>query len=469
MRMRSLNKQFVLIGVAASILTGVAFGDEPKQPVKITLHPQAAPVPSLKYRLLPDRLLQQRGNAAVHYGKVTAEETSVFGDEKLQQQIADWAAAPLESLRGGKVKLPSDGWIEGALRRGALCMDCDWQLPIGEVPYYTSLLPDAQQARAFGRILATRARIQIADAQYDDAITTLQTGYALGRNVAAGETLVNGLVGIAICGLMNQQVIDYVQQPGAPNLYWALTDLPTPMIEMHRGLEVERMGIELTYPEIAQARTAKKTADEWEAVFVRIFGHELVASLGSGTPPKPFSQEEIERRCDERLPAAKKYLIAGGVPAKELEEMPKFQIATLYSLALFHEELDETMRYHRLPYPEASAGVRALEKRLQTDDREIVPLAPHWLPALKTSRESPARLERTIDVLRVFEALRLYGAAHDGKLPEALAEIVEAPIPNDPITGKPFEYKLAGDRATLRGPAVSDQPLDYEITMAGPK
>src|SRR6478752_9082351 len=98
MRMRSLNKQFVLIGVAASILTGVAFGDEPKQPVKITLHPQAAPVPSLKYRLLPDRLLQQRGNAAVHYGKVTAEETSVFGDEKLQQQIADWAAAPLESL-----------------------------------------------------------------------------------------------------------------------------------------------------------------------------------------------------------------------------------------------------------------------------------------------------------------------------------------------------------------------------------
>ena len=42
--------------------------------MKIRLHPQAAPVPSLKYRLLPTRLEQNRGNAAVHYGKVTAEE-----------------------------------------------------------------------------------------------------------------------------------------------------------------------------------------------------------------------------------------------------------------------------------------------------------------------------------------------------------------------------------------------------------
>lgn len=479
MNLKSFNCIFVLLGGLVSALTGAsAFGDEPTKPVKITLHPQAAPVPSLKYRLLPDRLSQQRGNAAVLYGKVTAEETTFFGDEKLRDQIADWAEAPLESLRGGKVKLPSDGSIEGALRRGALCTDCDWQLPIGEVPYYTSLLPEVQQARGFGRVLAARARIQIADAQYDDAITTLQTGYALGRNVAAGETLVNGLVGMAICGSMNQQVIDYVQQPGAPNLYWALTDLPRPMIEEHRALEVERMGIELTFPVTAQARTAKKTADEWKADFMRVFGDKVFEWPDAGTGPGSFSPEEIERRCDDRLPAAKKYLIESGLPEKEVAEMPKFQIAMLYSLALIHENMDNVTRYYRLPYREAIPAMTAVVKRVENDDREIVPISPLMMPALKVSYVAPTRMERMIDVLRVFEALRLYAAGHHGKLPEALANVTEAPIPNDPVTGKAFEYKLTGDGATLRGPVLDNQSpfadpklmdlsLDYEITMAG--
>jgi hypothetical protein len=90
------------------------------------------------------------------------------------------------------------------------------------------------------------------------------------------------------------------------------------------------------------------------------------------------------------------------------------------------------------------------------------------------------RLERKIDVLRVFEALRLYAAGHHGKLPETLANVTEAPIPKDPVTGKAFEYKLTGDRATLRGPLLEDNSpfrtpvlcfpaLDYEIAMANEK
>src|SRR4029078_12957841 len=103
------------------------------------------------------------------------------------------------------------------------------------------LLPEVQQSRGFGRILAVRARIQIADHNYDDAVTTLQTGYALGRHVATGETIVNGLVGIAICGIMNEQVTEYVQQLGSPNLYWALSTLPTPLGDLQRARDFERI------------------------------------------------------------------------------------------------------------------------------------------------------------------------------------------------------------------------------------
>jgi hypothetical protein len=442
------------------------FGEEPDKPAKITLHPQAAPVPSLKYRLLPTRLEQKRGNAAVHYGKVTAEEMAFFSNNKLRDQIDDWQQTPLEELRGGKVNLPSKGAIEDSLRRGALCMDCDWLLPVGDVPYYTTLLPEVQQLRGFGRILAVRARIQIADHEFEDAITTLQTGYALGRNAATGETIVNGLVGIAICGIMNEQTLEYIQQLGAPNLYWALSALPPTMVDMQRAMDVERMGIELSFPELAEARTAKKSPDEWHDFYLRIFSRELGVQIGGQSTRWPAS-EEIEKRCRERIPAAKKYLVASGISEKEVEEMAEYRVATLYTLAIYHEYLDDAIKYNEQPYPQAIAGMNAADKRAKADDREIVPISKDLVPVIGTARSAVARLERMTAVLRVFEALRIHAASHGDKLPDSLANVTDVPVPNDPVTGKPFDYRRDGDKAFLRGPILTGNPLNYEISMVG--
>ena len=449
----------------ASCAVAPLCGEEPATPVKIRLHPQAAPSPALKYRLLPGRLEQKRGNAAVHYGKVTAEEWTFFSNSKLRDQIDDWQVTPLEELRGGKVNLPTQGAIEDSIRRGAVCMDCDWLLPVGDVPYYSMLLPEAQQSRGFGRILAVRARIQIADHNYDDAVTTLQTGYALGRHVATGETIVNGLVGIAICGIMNDQVTEYVQQLGSPNLYWALSTLPRPLIDLQRALDVERMGIELTFPELANARTQKKTPDEWREQYLRIFSQELGVKLSDQNSPKAPSPDELEKRCRDRMPEAKKFLIAGGLPAKEIEEMPTYQIATLYSLAIYHENLDDAIKCYCLPFPEAIAGMDAVTERIKHDDREIFPISDHIVPVIGTSRSATARLERSIAVLRVLEALRICAARHGDKLPDGLANVNDVPVPNDPVTGKPFDYHRDGDKAYLNGPTFRDVPLNYEITM----
>ncbi|HEY4722203.1 MAG TPA: hypothetical protein VII92_10175, partial [Anaerolineae bacterium] len=237
----------VLMTLLASMfgLNGPLQSAEPEQPVKITLHPAAQPTPALKYRLLPGRMDQIPGNAAVYYGKVTAEEMPFFSNRELRDNIIRWRETPLAELRRDKVHLPSDGHIEDELRRAARCRYCDWQLPIGDVPYYEILLPELQQMREFGRILATRARLQMADGEFDNAVKTFETGYAVGRHAAAGETLVNGLVGIAICGIMSQQVSEFIQQPNAPNLYWALTMLPSPLIDTRDAIEVEAMSVEL--------------------------------------------------------------------------------------------------------------------------------------------------------------------------------------------------------------------------------
>ena len=82
-----------------------------------------------------------------------------------------------------------------------------------------------------------------------------------------------------------------------------------------------------------------------------------------------------------------------------------------------------------------------------------------------------ARLEQRIALLRCVEALRLYAAAHDGKLPVLLAD-APVPVPVDPITGKEFRYSLEGGTALLRGTPPSGLEKNaaynvrYEIKIA---
>jgi hypothetical protein len=76
------------------------------------------------------------------------------------------------------------------------------------------------------------------------------------------------------------------------------------------------------------------------------------------------------------------------------------------------------------------------------------------------------RNDRQVATLRVIEAIRMYAATHDGQLPNTLSDITEVPVPDDPVTGLPFEYKLENSKARLSGPTFRDVALNYEITMA---
>lgn len=74
-------------------------------------------------------------------------------------------------------------------------------------------------------------------------------------------------------------------------------------------------------------------------------------------------------------------------------------------------------------------------------------------------------------MLRIIEAIRLFGASHEGRLPTRLADLADFPIPDDPITGGPFIYRAQGDRAVLEAPLLPDMPqrnfgARYEINFA---
>ena len=149
-------------------------------PVKLTIRPAAAPRPALRYQLLPELKQRIRGNAAVYYGKVTAEHGAIFCRREMLDKIEHWRQAPLADLRKEDVDMGTS-LVEAMLTRAARCETCDWQLPIHEEPFFTILLPEVQQTRQFARNLATRARIQIANGRFDEAIKTFQSGFALGE------------------------------------------------------------------------------------------------------------------------------------------------------------------------------------------------------------------------------------------------------------------------------------------------
>jgi hypothetical protein len=77
------------------------------------------------------------------------------------------------------------------------------------------------------------------------------------------------------------------------------------------------------------------------------------------------------------------------------------------------------------------------------------------LPDVLEVRQAQGRLEQRVALLRHVEALRIYAAAHAGKLPAKLSDC-GVPLPDDPFTGKPFRYEIDGATAHLRGGPTPD-------------
>ncbi len=80
------------------------------------------------------------------------------------------------------------------------------------------------------------------------------------------------------------------------------------------------------------------------------------------------------------------------------------------------------------------------------------------------------RLNAESAALQCVEALRHYAATHNNQLPAQLGDIPDVQLPNDPATGKLFNYRLEGTKAILEvSPPKGGTPRDgmrYEITVA---
>jgi hypothetical protein len=214
---------------------------------KLSLSPAPAPVPAMAYRLLPRLLDQKTGNAALLYYSAAAMCPD-NEPEDFYEKIGKWRDLPVDQLPRKEVEKAlssfsnSFHYIALASQRA----DCQWEMPLEDG--FSLQLPHLSTFRRMIFAMQLQIRLKIADGQTDQAMEMLQQGLYMGMSIARGRTVIQDLVGTAIAALMFGEVEGLMQTPDSANLYWALTALPSPMIDMYSSLEYEREVLFIEFP-----------------------------------------------------------------------------------------------------------------------------------------------------------------------------------------------------------------------------
>ncbi len=458
-------------------------------PVQIVLYPAPEPRPALEYQLLPPFMERRPGNAAVWWNRLPAEQMrfliSVYAKDGAWERIYKWMEIPLDDPRekayrekelAKDVDIIRPSQLFSDMDRAARFESCDWEEPVREGRYLEMLIPEIQQSRNFARLLSAKAHLEIAEGKYDEAVRTLQTGYAQSRQVAQSPVVVSGLVGLTIANIMSNEVRQLVQRPDAPNLYWALSTLPRPLIDLRPGCEAESNLLYLQFPELRNLDQKTLSPADWRRLLDEVV-RETIRLRSLQSPATTASKSSsatgagaITSLVQKGYPRAKRYLIEHGYAEADVAAMPAAQAVLLYSVKVYNELSDDQFKWSFLPAVEALPA-RAASRDANAAGREVIPLAEtfagtnRWLPTWAGTNS-----EWQIATLRICEALRQHAANHSGKWPDHLSEITEVPIPTNPFDGKPFIYERHGDKAVLKSESrlqnwSPNYSWRYEITL----
>ena len=212
----------------------------PETLIRLSVSPAPAPKPALRYLLLPELKEMNPGNPIQNYLKCFMEQQKFFFDKEAFERREKLLTMPLKELPAQELK----DYGGFALRQAdwAARLDTpDWQILLKlKTDGVALLLPDVQQMQPLANALKVRFRAEVALGRFDDALRTAKTMFAMSRHMSEHPTLVGNLVGISIANLAIGPLEEMLEQPGCPNLYWALTNLPVPLVPMDKGMGGER-------------------------------------------------------------------------------------------------------------------------------------------------------------------------------------------------------------------------------------
>ncbi len=465
------------------------------QIVKLTLSPAAEPVPALKHSLWPRHEERTPGNAAPYYYRAVL--MTVEGRDRVHKHLQEkygeefyqeWLSARPEDLPRDGLQMLIRGSAMSELKAAVYREQCDWDLRLRDLRGMDTiafLLPEVQEMRELARHLSLKAKLEVADGELGKAVETLLLGYKLAQDTAQPKTLVNDLVGIAVAGVCNETLLEIVASPDSPNLYWALAQVPTPLIDLRPAMQYEMQLPLKIFPFLKDPEQESRSPEQWRQFIITAISD--LQDLGGDSNQIGYLNAWQEQLVATAIamkgyPWAKRELIGLGYDRQRVEAMPVGQVIAIHQSNVYRYTYQEMFKWSLLPFWQAQPKMqRSLDKlrsegylKTGADAKEILPIVSLLLPATEAASQAGIRLQRDLAALRVIEAIRMH-AAGGGKFPKSLGEISVVPVPRDPLTGESFVYELKDGKAMLsltRPPGSTirlPRPRVFELSLRNPR
>ena len=461
--------------------------------MELVVTPKAVPRPALKHHLIADDFDLREGNAAIYYLRAMGFLEQNYARDMLSDSLKkarkaaeekgedssnfppySWLDMPLKELPLEDVKKylqllsfqPRD--LAEAARRRSFSMDRNLRQepnPVGV------LLPDIQTMRELARNQSLRCRVAIAEGRSDDALAILGQQFAMAKHLGTDEFLVSNLVGAAVAGIAFGDALQLCQMPTAPNLYWAFATLPNPMIDFRKSIAYERQFLFEQVKVLREVDEQPRNAGYWQDFIDRLLpqmgGLDMMGGVSNSKDSDTF-RATVVAAIAAGYPGAKRYLIEDvGMDPNRVDSYTTAQTFFLAIKRFYEQTCDDNSKWHSIPYAQAIASNQymSLKKRMATDSQRIgwasIP-TEMFLASFDAVYSAQQRMQQTIALMQTVEAIRMYGASGEGKLPNSL-ESLPVPAPVDPLTGKPFQYELRGGKAILTGHRVPG--LQYRLVI----
>ncbi len=474
------------VSVAAAMVPTAGRGDPPVTTRPLPHHhrlgqydtfvltPVPPPVPALAVRLLtgPDRAVAD--NAALYFERAgvlfTAEDQDLCGKASLAyappdaDRYADWPA--FDAAMGPLLAKGED--VFESLDRAARCDHCDWARPWPD---------DGGRPRGFGvenRLVQTFAFMNEARITYAlragrtaDAIAGLRTGYEMARKTADAPGAWGGAWSALV--FTNEQAAKLMTVPDAPNLYWPLVGLLPAMPTLADEVRRDRAAADDVIPLERKAGRSAIVPADWP-----VFARQARAYAASYSPDLKLApvatDAEVAGVLFRVLPAATRYYArTRHLAPADVAKLDPALVAATYGIEGVSAAWDQWEAIGSLPPWQALPRAERFHDWLTTNGLDAAARLV-WAYSGSPSMVVYARVSRPLPALAAVEAIGSYAATHDGRLPDRLADVTDTPVPNDPVTGQPFEYRLESGTATLGSytPLTQEQDLEFTVRIRRP-
>lgn len=433
----------------------------------------ARPELPLAIRLAPDPIFAEPGNAVpYYYQSILLLQRRLPKDTRALSQLELWRRMRPEELPRHEVRRFLRAFAEpmAILQRGARHGSAEWSIPPA-TGWDSDAHPEYNWMLRLLLLTDLRVRLAIAEQDFSEAEQWMQVGWKLARDF--GDAPVSSHQGMA--HLIENQMMDaarhWISAPDAPNLYWALANLPLPVADaktaLRRNLRAPVLAITERKPEL----NTHRSDESWKQLY------DQVLAVSDNRAAVPRLEDYGFQILVRGYAGAKRDLRRWGFTPERLDRLPPRAVMLIHQFHVYRHNHQAIVKWLEFPPELSTSHIEETLKRLREEG---------WTasPASKTNREwfSPLwATERTVrtylyairqerylrakrNALMVVEAVRDHMASHGGRLPRALAEITGLPLPDNPLSGRPFEYRWESPRLAVLRIAVTQED-EWELMV----